>query len=95
MVEWLILSSGDQLQNKEYYKVEDIELLGYSWLFCQKKEMLFFPLSLLIAPTQHIFILCMLSWFLPFYIVLVTFLLDFPYIDLNQFHKIEFSLLLD
>lgn len=86
MVERLRLSSGHQFQNKEYYKTE-IEVLGYSWIFCQMKEMLSLPVSLLIAPTQHIFILYMLSWFLPFYTVLIAFLLDSPYIDLSHFHN--------
>lgn len=85
MMKWLRLSSGDQFQNKEYYKVEEFEVLDYSRLFCQMKETLSLPLSLLIAPTQRIFMLCILSWFLSFYMVLIVVHLNSVYIDLNQF----------
>lgn len=73
MVEWLILSSGYQLQNKEYYEVVEIEVRGYSWLFCQIKEMLSLLFSLDCTRTTH---------FHTVYVLLVlTILYGFSYIS--------------
>lgn len=43
VVEWLILSSGDQLQNKEYYKVAEIEVLVILDSFAKWKKHFLFP----------------------------------------------------
>lgn len=93
MVEWLRLSSGDQFQNKEYYKTE-IEVLGHSWIFCQMKEMLSLRLSLLIAPTHFhtIYAVLVLTFLYGFHCISFRFPIYWPKPFSQQ---IKFSLLLD
>ena len=69
MVKWLKLSSGDQFQNTENYKVAENEahcIRLFSTLLPNERKPL--PLSLNLYHThKRIFILHMPSWFLPFY----------------------------